>query len=146
MGLTPALGAGPVAIDTPVFIYFIEQHPVYLGAARSLFATAAAGELDLVTSALTLLEVLVVPYRVGDNALASRYEAVLTKGRGLRVVDIDRIQLRTAAQIRAAHGPRTPDALQLAAALTSRCSALVTNDRRYPTIPGLEIVQLSDLT
>jgi len=39
---------------------------------------------------------------------------------------------------------RTPDALQIAAALTARCNAMVTNDRDFPRVAGLEIIQLSD--
>ena len=145
MGLSPILGRGPVAVDTAVFIYLIEEHPAHLRAARALFEAASQGDLQIVTSALTLLEVLVVPYRRGDDALASDYEAILTNSRAVRLIEIDRLQLRTAAQLRAAYGPRTPDALQLAAALTMRCTALVTNDRRYPPIPSLPIVQLPDL-
>lgn len=146
MGLTDALGAGPIAVDTAVFIYLIEEHPVYLSAARSLFMMADQGEVEIVTSALTLLEVLVVPFRSGDEALASRYEALLTRSLGIRLIEVDRLQLRTAAGLRAVHGTRTPDALQLAAALTTRCSAMVTNDRRFPSLPRLPIMQLSDLT
>jgi predicted nucleic acid-binding protein len=146
VGLTEDLGPGPVAVDTAVFIHLIEEHPVFLAAARSLFARADRGETEIVTSAVTLLEVLVVPYRSGNEALAARYEAILTRSRGIRLVELDRVQLRTAARLRAAYGPRTPDALQLAAALTTRCSALVTNDRRFPPVPGLRIVQLADLS
>jgi predicted nucleic acid-binding protein len=88
--------------------------------------------------------VLVVPYRSGQVGLAARYEALLTRSRGVRLVEIDRDQLRGAAQLRAFHRLRTPDALQLAAALSHRCSAFVTNDRRLPAIPGLSILQLAD--
>lgn len=135
---------GKVALDTAVFIYFIEEHPCYLPLIAPLFAEVDAGVREIVTSALTILEVLVVPYRVGDVPLAERYEDVLTRSRGLRVVDLDRSQLRTAAQLRALYGVRTPDALQLAAALSERCIAFVTNDRRLPTLPGLRILQLDD--
>ena len=103
------------------------------------------GELALTASALTLLEVQVVPYRVGDVTLAERYEALLTRSRGLTLVEIDHGQLRTAAQLRARYGVRTPDALQLAAALSKRCTAFVTNDRRLPTLPVLRVIQLDDL-
>ncbi len=144
MGLIEEVGAGPVALDTAVFIYFAERHPDYAALVRPLFVAADGGELQLVTSGVTLLEVLVVPYRVGDVPLAARYEALLTRSRGLRVVDLDHVQLRTAAQLRALHGVRTPDALQLAAALTARCSAFVTNDRRLPAVPGLRIIQLDE--
>lgn len=109
-----------------------------------LFRETDAGRRDIVTSALTLLEVLVVPYRSGQVGLAARYEALLTRSRGVRLVEIDRDQLRGAAQLRAVHRLRTPDALQLAAALSHRCAAFVTNDRRLPAIPGLSIVQLAD--
>lgn len=145
MGLIGSIGPGPVAVDTVAFIYFIEQHPRYVDVLRPLFMSADAGQIELVTSAVTLLEVLVVPYRVGDAALAARYEALLSRGRGLSLVDIDSGQLRLAAQLRARDGVRTPDALQLAAALTRRCTALVTNDRRLPTLPGLRVVQLDSI-
>ena len=66
---------------------------------------------------MTLLETLVIPYRTGDLALAERYEALLARSRGLRLVDLDRPLLRAAAQLRATAGLKTPDALQIAAAL-----------------------------
>lgn len=145
MGLTQALSSGPVAVDTALFIYFIEEDPRFLAAIRPLFVQADRGEREIVTSAITLLEVLVVPYRGGNLALGGRYEALLTRGRGVRLVELDRLQLRAAAQLRALHGGlRTPDALQLAAALTVGCAALVTNDRRFPEVRGLRIVQLSE--
>ncbi len=96
------------------------------------------------SSALTLLEVLVVPYRSGDLTLADRYEALLGRSRGLELVDIDRGQLRSGAALRAAYRIRTPDALQLAAALSRRCPSFVTNDRNIPAPPGLKVIQLSD--
>jgi predicted nucleic acid-binding protein len=145
MTLRAALADGPVALDTAVFIYYIEEHPDYLPLIAPLFAEIDGGGREAVTSALTLLEVLVVPYRAADLALANRYEAVLTRSRGLRVVDVDRAQLRTAAQLRALYRLRTPDALQLAAALSSRCQTFVTNDRELPPIPGLKVVQLKEL-
>ena len=111
MGLRAALGRGPVALDTAAFIYLIEEHPRYLPLLAPLFREADEGRRRLVTSALTLLEVLVVPYRAGDAALAERYEAVLTRGRGLDLVDLDRAVLHGAAQLRAHSRIRTPDAL-----------------------------------
>jgi predicted nucleic acid-binding protein len=145
VGLMEAVGAGPVAVDTAVFIYFAEEHPTFLPIARPLFVAVDRGDLEVVTSEITLLEVLVAPYRAGNLPLAARYETLLTRSRGVRLVEMDRGQLRTAAQLRALHGVRTPDALQLAAALTARCSAFLTNDRRLPAVPGLRIIQLSEL-
>lgn len=136
---------GPMAVDTCVFIYFIESDPTWLPVVRPLFAAAGVGEASLVTSSLTLLEVLVIPYRSGDLALAERYEALLSRGRGLSLVEMDRPILKAAAQLRARYRLKTPDSLQIAAALASRCTSFVTNDRKIPDIPGLRIVQLSEL-
>jgi predicted nucleic acid-binding protein len=144
VGLEAELGAGRVAVDTAIFIYYIEEHPDYLSLIAPIFEQTARGERELVTSAVTLLEVLVIPYRARDLALAERYEALLTRSRGLHLVDLNRDVIRVAAQLRAAYPIRTPDALQLAAALAQRCSAFVTNDRQLPRLPGLKVVQLRD--
>ena len=140
------LGRGPVGLDTAIFIYFIEEHPRFLSLVEPLFRETDKGRRELVTSALTLLEVLVVPYRCGDNLLAAQYEALLTRSRGIRLVEISRDHLRTAAQLRAATGVKTPDALQLVAAVSANCPVFLTNDRHLPPIPGLRILQLESYT
>jgi len=141
--MIPGIGKGPLALDTVVFIYFIEEHPRFLPVLDPIFTAVDEGHLPAVASSLTLLEVLVVPYRAGNIPLAERYEQILTRGRGLRLVEIDRAQLRAAAQLRALHpNLRTPDAIQISAALSGGCSALLTNDRDLPVVPGLRILQL----
>jgi predicted nucleic acid-binding protein len=143
VGLIADLGPGAVGVDTVVFIYFMEEEPRFLPHILPLFTDADEGIRELVTSALTLLEVLVVPYRAGNRQLAERYEALLTRGQGIRMIDLTRDQLRAAAQLRAATGVKTPDALHLVSALGAGCKTFVTNDRRLPTIPGLRVIQLS---
>jgi predicted nucleic acid-binding protein len=143
VGLIEEIGAGPVALDTVVFIYFIEEHPRFLPALERVFAAIDEGRLTAISSSLTLLEVLVVPYRAGNIPLAEQYEQLLTRSRGLRLIEVDRAQLRAAAHLRAVHaGLRTPDAIQVSAALSGSCSALLTNDRDLPAVPGLRILQL----
>jgi len=137
------LGKGLVAIDTAIFIYFIEEDPRFLPLVDPLFREADQGARELVTSALTLLEVLVVPYRVGNRLLADRYEALMTRSRGVRIVDLTRDQLRAAAQLRATTGVKASGALQLVAAIGAGCRTFLTNDRRLPTVPGLQVKQLS---
>ena len=143
MGLMADLGSGSVALDTAVFIYFIEEDPRFLPLIDPLFREADEGTRELVTSALTLLEVLVVPLRVRNRAVADRYEALLTRSRGIRLVALTQDQLRAAAQLRATTSVKTPDVLQLVAAIGAGCQTFLTNDRRLPLVPGLEIRQLS---
>ena len=143
MGLIDDVEEGPVALDTSAVIYFIEQDVRYVSQLRPLFIQADSGERTLVTSALALHEVLILPFRTGNRVLAQRYEQLLTRSRGVRLVGITLDQLRAAARLRAATRVRTPDALHLTAAMTQGCRCFVTNDRRLPDVPGLRIIQLS---
>jgi len=144
LGLLSDLGGGPVALDSSIFIYFIEEHPIYLPLVEPLFEAIDAGELEAVTSSLTLLEVLVIPFRFANAALIDRYETLLTKSRGLRLVDLDREFLRSVAQVRASTRAKTPDAMQLTAGMAAGCPVFLTNDDRIPSTPGLRVLLLED--
>lgn len=137
------LGSGPIGVDTAIFIYFIEAALPWLPLVMPLFRAVDSGQRELVTSSITLLEVLVVPYRANDNTLAAQYEALLTNSRGVRLIDMTRNQVRQASRLRAMTGMRTPDALQLSAAQEAGCSVFLTNDRRLPGVAGLRILQLA---
>lgn len=142
--LLDALRPGPVALDTAVFIYFIEEHPRFMPLLEPLFEAIEAGHVLAVTSALSLLETLVVPFRAGDRALAVRYQSILTQSQGLTLVELTIPVLKRAAELRASTGVKTPDAIQLAAALSAGCSAFLTNDRRISIAQGLRVFQLDD--
>ena len=143
MGLADDAGPGAVALDAAAFIYYIEDDPRYAQLLEPIF-TRAGRDVTVVTSAMTLLEVLVVPIRLGHAQLADRYDQLLTRSRGIKLVDITRDQLRAAASLRAVLPLKTPDALQVVAATSAGCGVFVTNDRRLPPIPGLRVIQLSD--
>jgi predicted nucleic acid-binding protein len=136
---------GPIAIDTSLFIYFIEDKAPWVDIVDSLFEKVVSSGRILATSELTVCETLVAPLRAGDLAMVARYEELLGRSENVTLVPMDRWNLRAAANIRARFGLKTPDAIQLAAALSLRCTAFVTNDRRLPQIPGLRTIQLREL-
>jgi len=144
LGLIEDLGQGPVALDTAVFIYFIEEDHRYLPLVEEVFEAVDAGSLVAVTSALTLLETLVVPIRAGNKRLAESYESLLSQSRGLHLIDLDRSILRRAAEIRALAGLKTPDALQVATALQTECTTFLSSDRQIPSVGELRTLQLRD--
>ena len=136
MGLIEDLPPGSVALDTAAFIYLIEENPRYLPIVGPVFEAIDDGRLEGVTSAATLLEVLVVPYREQDEALAARYEAILGGSRGLHLIELSQPLLRAAARLRASTSMKTSDAIQVAAALSTGCPTLVSNDDRWPPRVG----------
>jgi predicted nucleic acid-binding protein len=144
LGLSDDLEGGPVGLDTAVFIYFIEEHFLYLPLVEQIFLALDEERLIGVTSTVTLLETLVVPFRAGDLSLAERYEVLLSHSRGLHLLDLNRPIVRLAARVRALKGLKTPDSLQVAAALQAGCSTFVTNDRKIPSVGGMRVLQLRD--
>lgn len=144
MGIIHDIGVGPVCLDTSIFIYFIEEDSRYIDSVTSIFKAIDEGHLTAVTSGITLLETLVIPLRAKDIKLANHYEQLLTRSKGLTLLSLEKDLLRLGAQLRATLKIKTPDALQIAAAQQQNCRVFVTNDRRLPKIPGLQILQLSD--
>jgi predicted nucleic acid-binding protein len=145
VGLKQDIGNGPVGLDTVLFIYLIEEHSTYFPLVGPVFEAIEGGKSVGVTSSLTLLEVLVVPYRTGNQHLAEQYEALLTRSRGLRFLELNRALLRAAAQMRAVYPAlRTPDAIQIAASMACGCTTFLTNNRSLPSIPGIRVLQLRD--
>lgn len=145
MDLATLLKADRIALDTAVFIYFMEENAEFLPTVLPIFEAIAAGQVAAVTSALTLLEVMVLPLRNGDTATAQQYEKLLLHSRGLTLADIDHAVLRRAAELRATAKVRTPDAIQLATAICTSSRYFVTNDRALADAGGVTVVQLRDL-
>lgn len=144
MGLTEDVGAGPVAVDSCVFIYFVEEHAELAPVIGDLFEAIDGGQIRAVASELALLEVLVAPYRHDRIELAQRYEAILGNSRGLDLIPLERSLLRGAARLRALRGTRAADSLHLVTAMATRSTAFVTDDRRLPALPGVRVLQLAD--
>ena len=103
-----------VGLDSASLIYFIEQNPTYLEMMRLFFRTLNQGEFRVVTSVVTLPEVLVYPLRQGNIILAQQYRDILFNSEGLTTVQVSEDIAEAAAQLRAVHNLRTPDAIQMA--------------------------------
>lgn len=140
-----ALYGTVVGLDTAPLIYFIEKHPTYLPLLLPFFEALDRGDIQVVTSTLTLTEVLVHPYRDGNQTLAEQYFHTLLNARNLRTVPLSPAIAAEAARIRAAYQLKTPDAIQLATAKEGEASAFLTNDARLAGIPGLRLVVLEQL-
>lgn len=139
------VGVTRLGIDSPAFIYFVEAHPRYGPIVAPIFQKLSAGVLRGVTSAVTPAEVLVHPMRMGDQLLMRAYRMLLYGVDALATVLISPTLGERAADLRARYRLRTPDALQLAAALEHGCEAFLTNDRTLMRVADLRILVLDDL-
>jgi len=134
-----------VGLDTAPLIYFIEENPAYLPLVRPFFEAVDRGELRVVTSVLTLTEVLVHPMRRGDHDLADQYRRILLHANQITTVQVSEGVAEEAGRLRARHNLRTPDAIQLATAIRSGASSFLTNDGRLPKLAPLNILVLNEL-
>ncbi len=126
-----------VFVDTAPFIYVLESHPRFADLFVGLFEAAEAGTLLIALSTVTLAEVLTGPHKAGQVALAKRYEKALCQ---YEVVPVSVPIAALAAQLRAQHRLKLPDALQLATALETGASAFVTHDRDFSGITALPVL------
>jgi predicted nucleic acid-binding protein len=140
-----ALRGTVVGVDTAPLIYLIEENPIYLPFVRPFFEAVHRGEFRVTTSVLTLTEVLVHPMRHGDQELADQYRQILLQASEVTTVPVSEMIAEEAAQLRARHGLRTPDAIQLATAIHSGASSFLTNDSRLPGFASLKVLVLNQL-
>jgi predicted nucleic acid-binding protein len=134
-----------IGLDTPIFIYFLEDHPRYGPLAQITINGIEKGKWQGVTSTITLMEITVRPWQLGREAAAREYEAILVHFPNLSVVDVDRNVARAAAQLRAKYKIAPPDALQVAASLSFGAKAFLTNDGRLSKLQELmDILVLDD--
>jgi predicted nucleic acid-binding protein len=138
-------GVTRLGIDTSPFIYFVERYPVYVDRVREIFRRIDAGAVAGYTSMLTVTEVLTQPKREGKRQVEADYRAMLYQSRHLDLLSIDATVAEQAADLRAAYRLRTPDALQVAAALAAGCEAFLTNDAALQRVTELRVLVLDEL-
>ena len=129
--------------DTNLFVYLVDGH----GRAKQVAALRQRmieREDELLTSALTLGEVLVKPMEAGDQELQQRYENVITAG--ATVLPFDARAAPRFAEIRRDRSIRAPDAIQLACASMAGVDLFITNDDRLSRkrVRGIHFIQPLD--
>src|SRR5438552_5954377 len=104
-------GVTKLGFDTPPVIYFIEAHASYDALVTEIFQQVSNRIIEVITSVITLTEVLIHPLRRGDAALQSQYSDLLVNAANFQTLPIDIRAALTAAD-RARYNLHTPDAFQ----------------------------------
>jgi len=135
-----------IGLDTNVFIYFLECHHRYGAWCASLFDRIEQGKNPAVTSTITLLELLVQPYRDQKEELAQKIFALTSTYPKLEWVSVTTSVADRAAELRARYRLGTPDAIQLATAILHKSTRFYGNDRSLRRVKEIECVLMDDLT
>ena len=134
-----------IALDTSPFIYFVEENPAYLETLQSIFEANKRGDLLIVTSTISLAELLVLALKEKRNDLVHRYVDILRRSSGIELLSVRSDIAFEAARLRAAHNLRTPDAIQIAAGLAARADLFLTNDAALARVSEIPVVVLKEL-
>ena len=114
--------------DTNIFIYLFADFGEFSKAAASLRTRMLTRGDQLLTSTLTLGEILVKPMEEGDSKLCGKYEEAIAKTALL--VPLDAKTAKIYASLRCDRALRAPDAIQLACAAAAGVDLFITNDAR----------------
>ena len=141
-GLLARLHGCKVYFDTNIFVYVLNNTPVYAEPCLNLLQACADRRLMGLTGDVTLAELLVKPLQVNDAAAVAAVRDLLIDDGAIGLVSHDRAAFEGAAQLRARHGLKMVDALQLATARQAGAVCLISNDRQFPALPGMECLNL----
>lgn len=126
--------------DTNIFIYLFEGSGRSLAQAKALRDKMLIRGDELLTSAMTVGEILVKPAQLGDNKAASYYENLLKAT--ARLLPFEEKSAVVYARIRTDRSIRAPDAIQLACAASVGVDLFITNDARLQgkRVPGIQFI------
>jgi len=126
--------------DTNLFIYLFEGTGTPAKRVRDLRQAMLERGDQLLTSTLTLGEVLVKPIERGDEELARKYEEAITTTAVMLPLDVK--AARIYAAVRSDRSLRAPDAIQLACAAAAGVDLFITNDARLHSkhVDGIQFI------
>lgn len=114
--------------DTNLFVYLFEDYKRLSRQTEDLRTRMLTRGDQLLTSTLTIGEVLVKPIERGADDVCQQYEKAITST--AIVIPFDLKAARIYASLRQDRSLRAPDAVQLACAASAGVDLFVTNDAR----------------
>jgi uncharacterized protein len=114
--------------DTNLFIYLFEDYGVLSKAVVQLRSKMLDRGDQLLTSTLTLGEILVKPIERSDAELCRKYERAISTTSTMIAFDVKAAKVYAA--LRSERSLKAPDAIQLACAASANVDLFVTNDER----------------
>ena len=131
-----------VAVDTNIFIYHLEGNSRYLPLTDAIFAALERQSLTAITSTITMTELLVPAYRTKDEERVDEFYVLLSRYPNLEWIAPTLEIADLAAELRALHRLRTPDALQAATAVREGATGFITNDPVFTRVTNFETLVL----
>lgn len=132
-----------IAIDTNIFIYHLTKNTRFHLQARKLFETTIKNKVNIVTSNVTLIELL-SPDIPLDWIEVLKEKFMQTPY--LKIIEVSNDIALEAAEIRRKYKFTLPDAIHLATAQLFGAEVFITNDQKLKKFKKIKVLQLPDLS
>lgn len=131
-------------LDACTIIYLIESQEILGQKTRLFIEQYLQNNNHLAISRLSFLECRILPLKTKDSNLLECYNKFFRLP-SLQIVELtpDVINLATDLRVAYSNALRTPDALQLACALSANASTFLTGDKKLSVIQEIKIALIS---
>ena len=128
-------------LDACSIIYMFESQQEQGQRTRFLINQALKADNQIAISRLSLLECRVMPLKSNNHALLDSYDQFFNLPE-LEIVEISPKVINTATDLRATYSSalRTPDAIQMACALTTNSNHFLTGDKKLANISNIDVI------
>jgi len=127
--------------DTMLFVYWLEEHPLFGPRVEALLRRMEQRGDQLCTSVFTLAELLVGPKKTRHFSLEEQIREVLNSS-AIQLLPFTDAAAERYAEIRAAQNVKPADAIQLACASAAGIDLFLTNDHRLQklSLRGIDFI------
>lgn len=132
-----------LCLDTNILTYFFEKDPKFGSLAKTTVAKLQKNKIKLGFTFLSQAEILVHPYKLNDEDLINLYSNLESQFK-IKLLYPTPETAAIAAQLRAKYTIQTPDAINLAVALSNKFDAFLTNDATLKKVGEIKIITLTD--
>lgn len=131
-----------IGLDSNIFSYQFHQNPVFGPITKKIFDLLSSNKLQATTSFITLIEILSV--KTSPSKIKGLQELFLSTP-NLTVSEINLEISLEAARIRRRYSFRSPDAIQLATAISLKTKAFISNDEKLKRFKQLKVILLREI-
>jgi len=138
----------PIYLDSNIIIYAIEQGSRWAHTMREMMTAIDADVLRVVTSELTIAEVMPKPIMLKNPEYLASYELFFSPASAILTLPVSRDILVASCHVQAVFGIKPMDAIHVATAKAAECHYFLTEDHRlgHAIAGDLKWLRLEDLS
>ncbi len=132
--------AGKIHLDTMIFIYLLEGNKKYIDLVKPIFKLSEKKQVKIVTSIISYIETLSSPKLSDDQK--TFYSQFFTQAVNIFIKNVNYEIADQTTILRRKYNLKTPDAIQIATALTAKANLFISNDTVFNKIEEIPTINL----